>query len=187
MASHFLTPTGAATFLTGPLSYLYLLLVAVSGYLFDFRLSVLCGLTAAAGYLLSFLLARSGLAFIAHPDPLVVQDLVSPAVYGFRGMLFVFAGFVVGGLAVVARRLASRVLHEEVMKREISRLLGEYVSEEVREKLLSDPPSPEGEVREVTILFSDIRGFTALSERVPAKDLVRHLNAYFEAMGAAIS
>jgi class 3 adenylate cyclase/HAMP domain-containing protein len=43
-----------------------------------------------------------------------------------------------------------------------------------------------GEARTVSILFSDIRGYTSLSERLSANEIFRDLNEYLEAMGQAI-
>jgi adenylate cyclase len=61
-----------------------------------------------------------------------------------------------------------------------------YLSRDVMAKVLSDAPSLRGEHREVSILFSDLRGFTTLSERMPPEQIAAHLNEYFEAMTAAI-
>jgi adenylate cyclase len=44
-----------------------------------------------------------------------------------------------------------------------------------------------GEERELAILFSDIRGFTAFSEPLPPHDVVHVLNRYFHAMGAPVT
>ena len=53
-------------------------------------------------------------------------------------------------------------------------------------KVLTDAPSLRGEHREVSILFSDLRGFTTLSEQMPPERIASHLNEYFEAMTTAI-
>lgn len=45
---------------------------------------------------------------------------------------------------------------------------------------------PAGEEREVTILFADIRGFTAFSEALPAYDVIYVLNRFFYRMGRAV-
>ena len=53
-------------------------------------------------------------------------------------------------------------------------------------KVLADAPSLRGEHREVSILFSDLRGFTTLSEQMTPEAIAAHLNEYFDAMTAAI-
>ena len=59
-----------------------------------------------------------------------------------------------------------------------------YVSKNVVDQLLSDDQKLNlgGEERDVTILFSDIRGFTSMSERMNPEEVVLTLNEYFSAM-----
>ena len=59
-----------------------------------------------------------------------------------------------------------------------------YVSKSVVDQLLDDDQKLNlgGEEREVTVLFSDIRGFTAMSEKMKPNEVVRTLNAYFSEM-----
>ena len=66
----------------------------------------------------------------------------------------------------------------------IRRTFGRYVSREVVENLLDNPEglSFEGEARRVSILISDLRGFTLLTDSLPAKQIVSMLNAYLEVM-----
>ena len=61
-----------------------------------------------------------------------------------------------------------------------------YLSRDVMAKVLSDAPSLRGEHREVSILFSDLRGFTTLSEQMEPERIAAHLNEYFDAMTTAI-
>ena len=58
-----------------------------------------------------------------------------------------------------------------------------YVSKQVVEKIVSsDEIILHGEKRDVTVLFSDIRGFTTLAEQLEPTEVVATLNAYFSAM-----
>ncbi|MCB1306216.1 MAG: adenylate/guanylate cyclase domain-containing protein, partial [Leptospiraceae bacterium] len=69
----------------------------------------------------------------------------------------------------------------------ISRLLGTYVSEEVKERLLGGGLNLEGEEKDVAVLFSDLRDFTSLSEELAPRTVVQILNLYFARMVAVIS
>ena len=65
-------------------------------------------------------------------------------------------------------------------------LLGKVVSREIAEELLGGKLELGGESREVTILFSDIREFTALSERLDPHQVVGILNTYLTEMTAIV-
>lgn len=71
----------------------------------------------------------------------------------------------------------------------VRRAFGRYVSEEVAASILQSPEGLElgGEEREVTILMSDLRGFTALTERLTPHDIIKFLNLYLEVMVDVIS
>lgn len=63
-------------------------------------------------------------------------------------------------------------------------MFGRYLSEEVTNTLLENPDMVNlgGEKRSVTIMISDLRGFTALAERLTPEQVVQILNTYFEVM-----
>jgi adenylate cyclase len=63
---------------------------------------------------------------------------------------------------------------------------GKYVSEEIRDEILAGRIALQGEPREVTILFADIRDFTPWVEATDPREVVRDLNAYFTEMETAI-
>lgn len=63
---------------------------------------------------------------------------------------------------------------------------GRYVSREVRDQILSGRIPLEGEMREVTMLFADLRDFTPMVERTPPRAVVQIVNRYFTEMSAAI-
>lgn len=73
-------------------------------------------------------------------------------------------------------------------KAKVKNLFGKYVSPEVAEEILKSKEGIdlEGVEREISILFSDIRGFTSLSERLKPKEVVSMLNKCLSAMTDAI-
>ena len=68
----------------------------------------------------------------------------------------------------------------------IKDMFGRYVSREVRDEILSGRLSCDGERKDVTILFADLRDFTPLTETHDPKLVVKMLNTYFAAMADAI-
>lgn len=69
-------------------------------------------------------------------------------------------------------------------KREMRQLFGRYVSSDVIDELVRNPALATlgGERRDMSVLFSDIRGFTSASERARPEEVVAQLNQYFSAM-----
>lgn len=87
---------------------------------------------------------------------------------------------VVFTLVLVMAQLLYGYFIESRGKREISRLFGQYVPPELVEELAEHPDavSMAGESREMTVLFSDVRNFTSISEKLEAKELSAMINAF---------
>lgn len=79
---------------------------------------------------------------------------------------------------------AFRLLVEEREKRKMRAAFQQYVSPRLIRELMKDPERLKlgGEERELTIMFTDIRGFTALSETLTPLELTHFLNAYTDQM-----
>jgi adenylate cyclase len=76
-------------------------------------------------------------------------------------------------------------------KREKNRMRGlleRYVSPQVAARIIANPDAYVlgGEEVTATVLFSDIRGFTAMAEKLPPAQVAAHLNEYFQAMTDAV-
>jgi len=71
-------------------------------------------------------------------------------------------------------------------KRRLRDALGRYVSPEVAARVERNPAELAGERRQVSILFSDLRGFTTLSERMAPELMAERLTEYFDAMTGTI-
>jgi adenylate cyclase len=79
---------------------------------------------------------------------------------------------------------AYRYFVEDAEKRKVSRLFGRYVSRDVHKQLLANPALAElgGSRREMSVLFSDLRGFTTITEKGAPEAIVHQLNEYFSRM-----
>ena len=97
-------------------------------------------------------------------------------------LVYPFSSFLTGVLLTFLVVVAYRALTEEREKRKTRAIFSKYVSPDVVSQLLLHPPELGGVDKELTVLFSDIRGFTSLSEGMTPQELVNHLNQYLTAM-----
>ncbi|MFA6455357.1 MAG: adenylate/guanylate cyclase domain-containing protein [Bacteroidota bacterium] len=83
-------------------------------------------------------------------------------------------------LAGHVNKMAAGLKEREFVKDTFSRYVPKEVVDQILERKIR--PKLEGELREVTVFFSDIRGFTRMTERLGAEQIVHLLNRYFTAM-----
>jgi len=83
-------------------------------------------------------------------------------------------------IAIQNYRLAKKIEEEATARAQFQRLLSPNLVDQIVSGALDINQS--GIQQEVTMLFADIRGFTAMSERHTPKEMVDTLNAYFEVM-----
>jgi adenylate cyclase len=133
------------------------------------RLSPMKGGLLSAAILMSFIVASYFLFSWFH----IWLKIVKPV----SGILTVYVTGLVYHFVTVERK-----------EREIRKAFRHYVSPAVVSELTKDPERLKlgGETKELTILFSDIRGFTTLSENVPPDFLGEMLNEYFSAMTGSV-
>ena len=86
----------------------------------------------------------------------------------------------VGDLARAFNRMAKGLKERELFRQQFSR----YVSRQVADKILASPEKSfwDAERRRVTILFSDIRGFTSMAEKMAPEEVLSRLNEYLALM-----
>ena len=75
-----------------------------------------------------------------------------------------------------------RALIEEKEKRRVRAAFSQYLSPEVVRRLLVNPELVKPRKTEITVMFSDIRGFTTISEKLDAQELAVFLNQYLSEM-----
>ncbi len=92
------------------------------------------------------------------------------------------ADFLLPALATCLTGIAAQAL----ARRRFRDTFGRYVGRDVMSQVLAENPTLQADRREVSVLISDLRGFTTLSEALPAEQVAAHLNEYFPAMIDAI-
>ncbi len=77
-----------------------------------------------------------------------------------------------------------RFMTEEKEKRKIKNTIGHYINRQLLEKVLADPGLLKlgGDRKNLSVLFSDIRGFTTISESMKPEEVVPLLNEYLSKM-----
>ena len=131
---------------------------------------ILLGIAGAVG--LSLILTR--------PVLRLVEGTKAIAAGNFQVALKVSSRDEIGDLVESFNQMAKSLREKEQMKQAFVR----YVAREVVEEILKNPEqiALTGERREVSVLFCDIRGFTPLSERLSAEDVVTLLNEFYTLM-----
>lgn len=120
----------------------------------------------------------------------VIYGEICFLLYNAKGSLLLFVLPLAVVVTTVGINLVTDYRREQKEKREIRSTLGHYVGQDVVEEILQNPAaylhSLAGVRREVTVLFSDLRDFTGMTTRRPAKELIAQLNEYFSVMTAAV-
>ena len=120
-----------------------------------------------------------------------VAALLVIVLWGGAILLFHSAEIMIGLVAPAIAMVAAFSIQDSLGGRDARRqrefiqgAFSRYVSPKVVEQMVRDPArmSLEGERRLMTYLFSDIQGFTTLSEKMDSRDLARLLNGYLDGM-----
>ncbi|PLX88436.1 MAG: adenylate/guanylate cyclase domain-containing protein, partial [Desulfuromonas sp.] len=166
----------------------------VTGNIMNHELLAERGLTltllVAGGLLLSALLAYASPLVGGIGGVLIMTlGLIGNYWFFFRNDLIV--GLVYPGVALSAIFLGVTIFNYFSVGREkrfIDLAFSRYISPQVATQLKRDPRrlSLSGTEKELTILFSDIREFTTISERMTAQQLGQFMNHYLTAMGRDI-
>ncbi len=114
----------------------------------------------------------------------LVYVIASMALFDTANVVYIFATPLVQIGTTFSAITAYRVLTEQKEKKYIRQTFSKFVSHTVVDELLAHPEKLKlgGDKKILTVLFSDIRGFTTISEALTPEALVDHLNIYLQAM-----
>ncbi len=110
------------------------------------------------------------------------------AIWMQANMVLPLASALLMTVALYTMNMAYGYFVESRSKRQFTELFGQYVPPELVDKMAQDPEkySMEGKEETLTVLFSDVRGFTTISESLSAKDLSAYINDYLTSMSLVI-
>jgi adenylate cyclase len=154
------------------LVFLTLLLIALLMAVIVARVSVLWGLLATVVAVVVFTFASSTFSNFNG----IVPDLFHP----WLAIALTYTGVT-----------AYRFLYEDREKRKVTSIFGQYLKPEIVAQLAKtrggvDDILRGGERREITLLFVDVRGFTSMSERMEADDVVNVVQMYLDHLSGII-
>lgn len=132
----------------------------------------------ALAVLFARLLARN----VSQPIQSLASHTEQVAKGDYSGRIELDRADEIGQLAIAFNRMTEGLAERD----RVRDLLGKVVSPEIAAQLLHSQAVLGGEEREVTILFSDLRNFTALSEHLAPQEVLTLLNRYLDRMSAII-
>ena len=113
---------------------------------------------------------------------------INVLIWSGAGMVLPLASSLLLTMGLFILNMAYGYFVESRSKRQFTELFGQYVPPELVDKMAQDPEkySMEGKREDLTVLFSDIRGFTTISESLDPHELSAYINEYLTTMSLII-
>ena len=140
---------------------------------------VLASLLPALSPLLAVLVSLAAMTLIVA---------LNYVIWTHGGLLLPLASSLLMTVGLFMTNMAYGYFVESRSKRLFTELFGQYVPPELVDKMAKDPQkySMDGRSEQLTVLFSDIVGFTSISEALSPKDLSAFINEYLTSMSLVI-
>jgi adenylate cyclase len=178
---YYATILGPVQALLMPSAFVYFLFILLSTLRLDFALCAFTGLVAAVEYAALALFWGSADTMVAEPV------LTSLPQHLAKATILLVAGVAAGFVASRVRGSFSRAIESLEERARHLGVFGQHVSPEVAERLVTKgEEDAKGELKEVCVMFLDIRGFTAFAEKHSAEQVVAYLNTIFDATVDAV-
>ena len=127
-------------------------------------------------------------ATVAAVIGMALITLINLGVWSYAGSVLPLATSILMTATLYTVNMAYGYFVEARSKRQFTELFGQYVPPELVDKMAEDPEKYNMEPRnaELTILFSDVRGFTGISEALSPEHLREYINEYLTEMSTII-
>ena len=179
----------ASFYLKTPTLLYVFIFISIRALHFDPRFVIATGFSAAVGWVLMVLYVL----YSDPSDPMITRNYVE---YMTSNSVLIGAEFdkiisilIVTGVLALALRRARKLLFDSVIEGSAARDLSRFVPEAVAQQVIRSEEGAtigKGEVNETTILFTDIEGFTTISEKLAPEQLIEALNEYFSLIAKPI-
>ena len=164
---------GARDALGSPAFLLYFFFILLSILQLDFRLCLFTGLVAAVEHFLFAWYVTGGFT----PEEALMWR--SPVFHFSRSLILFVAGLVAGLLARQIKTQVEISLGTAHERDRAVRIFGQYVSPQIADKLLHQPVELGGELRNVCVMFLDIRNFSDFAAHERPETVMAYLNTLF--------
>ncbi|MEQ8667100.1 MAG: adenylate/guanylate cyclase domain-containing protein [Rhodospirillales bacterium] len=179
----------ASFYLKAPTMLYAFIFIALRALRFDARYVLLAGASAIGGWLVLMVYVL----YAVPDDPMITRDYVeyltsNSILIGAEVDKLISIGLVTLVLAVAIFR-AERMLRRATLDAVAAQDLSRFVSREVADRITHADETirpGDGESKVATVMFTDIEGFSTISEKLTSAELVRTLNDYFGAIYEAI-
>jgi adenylate cyclase len=178
---YYATIIGPVQALLMPSAFVYFVFILLSTLRLDFALSTFTGFVAAVEYAAVALFWGAGDTAVAEPA------LSSLPHHLGKACILLVTGIAAGFVARRLRKSFTRAIESIEERARILGVFGQHVSPEVVERLVGAEADAKGELKEVCVMFFDIRGFTAFAEKRSAKEVVGYLNVIFDSAVDAVT
>ena len=175
----------ASFYLKVPTLLYVFIFIALRALRFEARYVLIAGAVAAGGWLLMVLYSVRTAASDSGITRDYIQYMTSNSVLLGAEFDKVISILIVTGILAVAITRARNLLVQSVIESTAATDLSRFVPSEVAAQVKASETRIEagaGDVRETTIFFSDLEGFTTISEGMSPVDLIATLNEYFAAV-----
>ena len=179
----------ASFYLKAPTLLYVFIFIAIRALHFDPRFVLATGGSAVIGWIIMMIYVVS----IDPVDSMITRDYVE---YMTSNSILIGAEFdkiisiiMVTGVLALALTRARNLLIESVIEGSHARDLSRFLPDEIAQRVKSSEEGSarsKGEINLTTILFTDIEGFTAISEKLPPEELIDALNDYFTTIAEPI-
>lgn len=179
----------ASFYLKAPTMVYVFIFISLRALRFEPRYILLSGGAAAFGWLCLVLYV----IWSVPEDPMITRNyvtyLTSNAILIGAEVDKILSILLVTAVLVVATMRAQRTLNRAVLDSMAAADLSRFVSREVADRITSADKAiqpGDGESKVATVMFTDIEGFSTISEKLSPQELAQMLNEYFGAMSEVI-